>query len=172
MTDLPPPRSAGQYSIAVVCLGNICRSPMAQVVLTAALGRAGLDDRVEVVSAGTGDWHVGSPMDRRAAAVLTSHGYDASRHRAQQCVASWHAEHDLVLAMDAQNLADLEELAEELAGSERRLRLFRDFDPLADDGDRDVPDPYYGGDDGFDHVLALVRRTSDALVEELARTVR
>jgi protein-tyrosine phosphatase len=171
MTDLPPPRRPGQYSIAVVCLGNICRSPMAQVVLTAALEEAGLDDRVEVVSAGTGDWHVGSPMDRRAAAVLTSHGYDASRHRAQQFVASWHDEHDLVLAMDAQNLADLEELAEELAGSERRLRLFRDFDPLADDGDRDVPDPYYGGDDGFDHVLALVKRTSDALVAELARAV-
>ena len=171
MTDLPPPRRPGHYSIAVVCLGNICRSPMAQVVLTAALEEAGLADRVEVVSAGTGDWHVGSPMDRRAAAVLTSHGYDASRHRAQQFVASWHDEHDLVLAMDAQNLADLDELAEELSGSERRLRLFRDFDPLADDGDRDVPDPYYGGDDGFDHVLALVKRTSDALVAEVARTV-
>jgi protein-tyrosine phosphatase len=160
--------------MAVVCLGNICRSPMAQVVLTAALEEAGLDDRVEVVSAGTGDWHIGSPMDRRAAAVLTNHGYDASRHRAQQFVASWHDEHDLVLAMDAQNLADLADLAdlaEELTGSEGRLRLFRDFDPLAEDGDRDVPDPYYGGDDGFDHVLALVRRTSDALVAELARAV-
>ena len=175
MSDaLPPPRRPGHYSIAVVCLGNICRSPMAHVVLTSALADAGLDDRVEVVSAGTGDWHVGGPMDRRAAAVLTSHGYDASQHRAQQFEPSWHDEHDLVLAMDAQNHADLTELrglADELTGTERRLRLFREFDPLADDGDRDVPDPYYGGDDGFDHVMAIVRRTAHALVEELARTL-
>jgi protein-tyrosine phosphatase len=172
MTDLlPPPRRPGRYSIAVVCLGNICRSPMAHVVLTGALADAGLDDRVEVVSAGTGDWHVGGPMDRRAAAVLTSHGYDASQHRAQQFQPSWHEEHDLVLAMDAQNHTDLEELAGELAGSEQRLRLFRDFDPLATAADRDVPDPYYGGDDGFDRVMTIVRRTSDALVQELARTL-
>jgi protein-tyrosine phosphatase len=171
MTDLPPPRHPGRYSIAVVCLGNICRSPMAHVVLTAALADAGLDDRVEVVSGGTGDWHVGGPMDRRAASVLTSHGYDATQHRAQQFQPSWHDEHDLVLAMDGQNLADLEELATDLAGSERRLRPFRDFDPLAADGDRDVPDPYYGGDDGFAHVMTLVRRTSDALVEQLARVL-
>jgi protein-tyrosine phosphatase len=170
MTDLlPPPRRPGRYSIAVVCLGNICRSPMAHVVLTGALADAGLDDRVEVVSAGTGDWHVGGPMDRRAAAVLTSHGYDASQHRAQQFQPSWHDEHDLVLAMDAQNHADLEELAGDLAGTDQRLRLFRDFDPLATDADRDVPDPYYGGDDGFDHVMTMVRRTAEALVEELAR---
>ncbi|WP_148573141.1 low molecular weight protein-tyrosine-phosphatase [Nocardioides caldifontis] len=171
MTDLPPPRNPGSYSIAVVCLGNICRSPMAHVVLSAAIADAGLDDRVEVVSAGTGDWHVGGPMDRRAAAVLTSHGYDATRHRAQQFQPSWHDEHDLVLAMDAQNHADLRELATDLAGTEERLRLFRDFDPLADDGDRDVPDPYYGGDEGFDHVMSIVRRTSDALVDRLARVV-
>jgi protein-tyrosine phosphatase len=171
MERLPAQRTDGPYRIVLVCLGNICRSPMAHVVLAEHLDRAGLAAEVEVTSGGTGDWHVGGPMDRRAAAVLTSHGYDASQHRAQQFQPSWHDEHDLVLAMDAQNLADLEALAEQLAGTERRLRLFREFDPLATDGDLEVPDPYYGGDDGFDHVMAIVRRTADGLVEELARTV-
>ena len=83
---LPARTRAGgaPYRVAVVCLGNICRSPMADVVLTDRVEAAGLADRVEVVSAGTGGWHVGGPMDRRAAALLTTHGYDASRHVAQQ----------------------------------------------------------------------------------------
>ena len=153
------------YRIAVVCLGNICRSPMAHVVLEDRLARAGLADRVEVVSAGTGDWHVGKPMDRRAAALLTEHGYDATRHRAQQTDVDLFAGVDLVLAMDAQNQADLQALDDRL-----EVRMFRDFDPLARDGDRDVPDPYYGGDDGFEEVLAMVERTADALVDRLART--
>ena len=85
-SDLPPRTTpAGTpYRIAVVCLGNICRSPMADVVLNDRVESAGLAERVEVVSAGTGGWHVGGPMDRRAAALLTTHGYDASRHVAQQ----------------------------------------------------------------------------------------
>ena len=86
MPPLPPPRTPGHYRIALVCLGNICRSPMADVVLTDRVAAAGLGDRVTVVSSGTGDWHIGHPMDRRAAALLTSEGYDgpASAHRAQQ----------------------------------------------------------------------------------------
>src|SRR3954452_7907711 len=87
----PRPRLEGRptpYRVAVVCLGNICRSPMADVVLNDRLIRAGLERLVEVVSAGTGDGHVGRPMDRRAAALLTAHGYDASRHRAQQFASS------------------------------------------------------------------------------------
>jgi protein-tyrosine phosphatase len=171
MTDpaLPPPRAPGApYRIAVVCLGNICRSPMADVVLTERLAAAGLD--VEVVSSGTGDWHVGGPMDRRAAALLTGHGYDATRHRAQQFAPTWFEECDLVLAMDEDNLRDVLALADEEVPRER-VRLFRDFDPLATDGDRAVPDPYYGGDDGFDTVLAMIERTSQEIVRrlELAR---
>ncbi len=169
---LPPPREHGasdRYRVAVVCLGNICRSPMADVVLNDRLAQAGLSDAVEVVSSGTGDWHVGHPMDRRAAAALTARGYDASRHRAQQFDPGWFDDCDLILAMDGGNHADLTELA----GPEQaaRLRMFRDFDPLADGGDRDVPDPYYGGDDGFDTVLAMVERTADALVAALAARV-
>ena len=150
--------------MALVCLGNICRSPMAHVVLAARLDDAGLGDRVAVASSGTGDWHVGRPMDRRAAATLTAAGYDATRHRAQQYATTWTAEHDLVLAMDSQNLADIADLSPDHEPA--RLRLFRDLDP-AEPG-LDVPDPYYGGDSGFEEVLAMVERTATALVAALA----
>jgi protein-tyrosine phosphatase len=159
---LPPPRVPGRYAVALVCLGNICRSPTAHVVLEQRLAEAGLDDRVVVHSSGTGDWHVGGPMDRRAAATLTAAGYDPSRHRARQYDASWADDHDLVLAMDADNLADL-------GGRSERVGMFRDHDPL--DPGADVPDPYYGGTDGFAIVLEMVERTSDALVTALAEVV-
>lgn len=165
---LPSRRSAdAPYRIAVVCLGNICRSPMAEVVLTEKIRRASLATRATVVSAGTGDWHVGNPMDRRAAAALTANGYDASNHRATQFDSAWFEECDLILAMDESNLSDLTSLG--AASVSERLRMFRDFDPRVHDasapvGDRDVPDPYYGGDDGFDTVLAMVERTAAAIV--------
>ena len=144
---------------------------MADVVLNERLSAAGLDREVEVVSAGTGDWHVGNPMDRRAAALLTAHGYDASRHVAQQFVVDWVDEHDLVLVMDEDNLRDVLDLTgsglEDEVGD--RVRLFRDFDPRAREGDREVPDPYYGGDDGFTTVLAMIERTCEAIVAALDR---
>jgi protein-tyrosine phosphatase len=160
---LPRPRAPGRYSIALVCLGNICRSPMADVVLAARIADAGLDDRVTVVSSGTGDWHVGGPMDRRAAATLTAAGYDATRHRAQQFASSWLDDHDLVLAMDRQNLADVLATGPGDGIDTERVRLFRDFDIREPGGE--VPDPYYGGDDGFEEVLDMVERTTAALVE-------
>jgi protein-tyrosine phosphatase len=156
---LPPPRNPGRYSVALVCLGNICRSPMAQVVLERRLAAAGLDDRVTVHSGGTGDWHIGQPMDGRAAATLGAAGYDPSSHRAQQYDESWVDDHDLVLAMDHANLV-------ELGGRSERVGMFGDHDPLEPGGE--VPDPYYGGEDGFAQVLAKVDRTSDALVDELS----
>jgi protein-tyrosine phosphatase len=158
MAVLPAAREPGRYRIALVCLGNICRSPTAHVVLESRLADAGLDDRVEVASSGTGGWHVGNPMDRRAAATLSSAGYDPTRHRAQQYDASWPAAYDLVLVMDEANLADV-------GGRTERIGLFRDFDPV--DPGAEVPDPYYGGDDGFEEVLTMVERTSDAIVAAL-----
>lgn len=152
--------------IAVVCLGNICRSPMAEVVLRDRLDGAGLDD-VELVSAGTGGWHAGEKMDRRAAATLLEAGYDPERHRARQWPVGDPETYDLVLAMDADNLADLADLAGQ--ASEGRLRMFRDFDP---EGPGDVPDPYYGGAEGFREVLAMVERTSDAIVASLTTSRR
>lgn len=145
--------------IAVVCLGNICRSPMAEVVLRDRLDAASLDD-VDLVSAGTGGWHTGEKMDRRAAATLLEAGYDPERHRAQQWPVGDPETYDLVLAMDADNLADLAGQA-----PEGGLRMFRDFDP---EGPGDVPDPYYGGAEGFREVLAMVERTSDAIVASVA----
>jgi len=159
VTQLPAPRRPGRYAVALVCLGNICRSPTAHVVLERRLAEAGLDDRVVVHSSGTGDWHVGNPMDRRAAATLSAAGYDPSRHRAQQYDDSWADQEDLVLAMDQDNLADL-------GGRSQRVGLLRDFDPADPGGE--VPDPYYGGADGFAEVLAIIERTSDALVAEIA----
>jgi protein-tyrosine phosphatase len=161
VTDLPPPRRPGSYAIALVCLGNICRSPMAHVVLESRLAEAGLGDRVVVHSSGTGDWHVGQPMDQRAAASLLRAGYDPSRHRARQYDETWPAAHDLVLAMDETNLHDL-------GGRSERVGLFRDLDPQ---GPGEVPDPYDGGADGFDEVLETIERTSDALVAALADTL-
>ena len=164
MPALPPPRVAGSYRIALVCLGNICRSPMAHVILTDRVAAAGLDDRVTVASSGTGDWHIGHPMDRRAAALLVSEGYDPSAHRAQQVRPSWLTDYDLLLAMDRQNLRDLGDLA----GGEvdpARVRLFGDFDPATPGAE--VPDPYYDGEDGFHVVLRMVERTADNLVSAL-----
>jgi protein-tyrosine phosphatase len=157
-TQVPEPREPGRYRIALVCLGNICRSPTAHVVLERRLAEAGLDDRVEVASSGTGGWHVGNPMDHRAAATLTAAGYDPTRHRARQYDATWPEAYDLVLVMDEANLADV-------GGRGTRIGLFRDFDPV--DPGAAVPDPYYGGTDGFEEVLAMVERTSDAIVGAL-----
>lgn len=159
---LPPPRHPGHYRIGFVCLGNICRSPMADVVLRARVDEAGLAGEVLVDSCGTGGWHVGDPMDRRAAATLAAADYDPSSHRAQQWTPAWLEDHDLLLAMDAQNLADLGGRT-----ADGRVALFRDWDPVGRGGD--VPDPYYGGADGFEEVLTMVERTCAALVAALER---
>lgn len=154
------------YRIALVCLGNICRSPMAHVVLEDRLARAGLDDRVEVASSGTGDWHVGHPMDPRAASTLSAAGYDPTRHRARTFSADWYAENDLLLTMDESNYADVVDHAPTVE-QVQQVHMFREFDPEAADGDTEVPDPYYGGDDGFAEVLAMIERTTDELVARL-----
>ena len=162
--QLPAPRQPGRYRIALVCLGNICRSPMAHVVLAARLAEAGLDDRVEVTSSGTAGWHVGRPMDERASAALTAAGYDATRHRARQLDPARLDQLDLVLAMDAANLSELVGDTGRAAAN-GRVRLFRDFDPEEPGGE--VPDPYYGGASGFEEVLAMVERTTAVIVAGL-----
>lgn len=158
---MPLPAPTGSpYRIAFVCLGNICRSPMADVILTELIDAAGLAGAVEVSSCGTGDWHLGEPMDPRAAAALVAEGYDSSAHRARQFDPSW-LEHDLLLAMDAANLRDITGGR----GESERVRMFRSFDPLASEDDIDLPDPYYTGD--FAGVIATVERTCRGLLTEL-----
>jgi protein-tyrosine phosphatase len=165
-SPLPLPAPTGTpYRIAFVCLGNICRSPMADVILTQLVDEAGLSSKVEVTSSGTGTWHLGEPMDPRAAAQLLSEGYDASYHRAQKFEADW-LEKDLVLAMDAKNLAEITDGR----GVSERVRMFRSFDPMVESDnpeDLDVPDPFYGGDEGFEDVIHIVERTCRRLLTEL-----
>jgi protein-tyrosine phosphatase len=161
---LPPPRDpAGPYRICCVCLGNICRSPMAEVVLRDQVAEAGLSERVTVDSAGTGHWHVGERMNSRARAQLRRGGYSGEAHRARQFDRSWLAERDLLLAMDAGNLRDLRALA---AGGDvdHRIRLFGEIAGL--DG-ADVPDPYYGTDEDFAGVLAMLESGMAAIVGQL-----
>ncbi|WUS93292.1 low molecular weight phosphotyrosine protein phosphatase [Kribbella sp. NBC_00709] len=133
--------------VEIVCTGNICRSPMGEVVLRAKLAEAGIDG-VEVTSSGTGGWHVGDPMDPRAAAALRRRGYDGSAHRARE----FESAADLVLAMDSGHLTELR----------RRGTVAQLF--AADD----VPDPYYGEDDGFDEVLAQIEKAADHWVGRLS----
>ena len=164
---LPPPRDpSGPYRVCCVCLGNICRSPMAEVVLRAQLAAAGLSDRVVVDSAGTGDWHVGEPMNPPARRQLERCGYDGAAHRARQFDASWLAERDLLLAMDSSNLATLRALAG--PGSMPRIRLFGEVAGL--DG-ADVPDPWGAGAEEFARVLTMLETGMAQVVTQLRGVV-
>ncbi|MEU9244928.1 low molecular weight protein-tyrosine-phosphatase [Streptomyces sp. NPDC048385] len=149
------------YRVCFVCTGNICRSPMAESVFRARLAEAGLDDRVDADSAGTGGWHEGDGADPRTVRVLREHGYD-SDHIARQFQASWFARLDLVIALDSGHLKALRRLAptEEDA---RKVRLLRSYAPAAGD-DVDVPDPYYGALDGFEECLEMVEAASEGLL--------
>ena len=164
MTELPKPRDPSRpYRICCVCLGNICRSPMAEVVLRQQISLAGLDGQVVVDSAGTGDWHVGGPINSRAGQQLAEQGYDGESHRARQIEPSWIADRDLVLAMDADNLLDLRALAS--PEDQDRIRLFGEIAGL--DGE-DVPDPYYGTQADYAHALSLLEAGAATLIPALA----
>jgi protein-tyrosine phosphatase len=167
----PPPREPGQpYRICVVCLGNICRSPMAERVLAAELDRAGLAGRVVVDSAGTGNWHVGKAMDQRARSELARRGRDAGGHRARQIQPDWLDGYDLLLAIDRSNLASLRAMARGRPGLADRIMLLRAFDPAAA-ADAEVPDPYYGGQEDFAEVFDLVEAAVQGLVSHLGDTL-
>ena len=158
------------YRITVVCLGNICRSPIGEAVLRQRIERAGLVDRVIVDSAGTGDWHIGQGADPRTLAVLDAYGYPHA-HTARQITPNWFAAIDLVLAMDESNYANLERLIAR-SGQETELRMMRAFDPTLahlpePSAALDVPDPYYGGDEGFEQVLKMIEQAADGLVSDL-----
>lgn len=164
--ELPSPREPGApYRVCLVCLGNICRSPMAETVLRAELAAAGLDGAVVVDSAGTGDWHVGDAMDPGARSALASRGHDGSAHRARQFEPSWLSRYDLILAMDTRNLVDLRRMAR---GEDRdRIRLFGAAGGLGESSD--IPDPWGGGPDEFGHVLDLLGAAAPVIATRLAR---
>lgn len=155
-------------SVLFVCLGNICRSPTAEAVMRSMADQAGLEDRLEVESAGTGAWHVGHPPDDRARAAAATRGLELAG-TARRVEADDLERFDLIVAMDRENLAELRTLA---AGTpdEHKLRLLREYDPDARaSGELDVPDPYYGGEDGFDLVLDVVESGCRGLLEQIAR---
>ena len=145
-------------------MGNICRSPLAEGVFRHKAAAAGLADRFEIASAGTGHWHVGSPPDPRVRQTARARGVSLDAQRARQLERAHLAHYDLVLAMDKGNLHDALYLDPE-GDHGRRVRLFREFDP--EPGDYQVPDPYYGGPDGFEHVYEMVDRTAEALLAAL-----
>lgn len=149
-----------------VCMGNICRSPTAEAVMRAIVAREGLADEVEIDSAGTGSWHVGDPPDRRSAAAARARGIVLDG-AARQVTGADFDTYDLLLAADEQNVAALRALAPD-AEAAGRVVLLRAFDPEAvAAADLEVPDPYYGGPDGFDHVIDLVQAACDGLLERL-----
>ncbi|MDR3082831.1 MAG: low molecular weight phosphotyrosine protein phosphatase [Streptomyces sp.] len=156
------------YRICFVCTGNICRSPMAASVFRARVEEAGLDGLVEVDSAGTGGWHEGDGADPRTVAVLEQNGYD-SAHTARQFDRSWFSRLDLVIALDSGHLKVLRRLApcpEDAA----KVRLLRSYDPAA--ADLDVPDPYYGGMDGFEECLEMVETAGTGLLAAVKEHVK
>ncbi|GAA0513732.1 low molecular weight protein-tyrosine-phosphatase [Deinococcus depolymerans] len=139
--------------VLALCLGNICRSPVAEALLRRELAAAGVTAVVD--SAGTGDWHVGRAADPRSREVAARHGLSLNG-RARQLSAADFYEQDVILAMDAANLADARRLAPPDAHT--RLQLMRDFDPLAPGAD--VPDPYYGGAQGFEEMYDMLERSA------------
>jgi len=160
-----PPAFSEQLLMRIlfVCAGNICRSPTAEAVFRHLLAREAPELDVEVQSAGIGSWHIGSPPDARTQAAARRRGYDMSEQRARQVVREDFALFDLILAMDLENLAHLRRRAP--AEAQERVRLFLDF---IEGGEFDeVPDPYYGGDAGFEQVLDLVEQASEGLLKYL-----
>jgi protein-tyrosine phosphatase len=145
-------------SVLFVCLGNICRSPLAEGIFRALVEEAGLQDRFAIDSAGTGAWHVGNPPDPRSIGVAGRHGIDITGQRARQVRPEDFHRFGTIVAMDRDNLAALEAKA---GASSVTLRLLLDEPP------QDVPDPYYGGPDGFEEVYRMIRSGGEALLARL-----
>jgi len=150
-------------SILLVCMGNICRSPTAEGVLRDKLESAGLGDKVRLDSAGTHDYHVGKAPDRRAQEAARKRGYDLSDLRARQVSARDFAEFDLILAMDQDNYQSLLQACPEQ--HRHKVRLFLSFSSQF--ANQEVPDPYYGGPQGFDRVLDMVEDAAEGLIATL-----
>jgi protein-tyrosine phosphatase len=150
--------------ILFVCLGNICRSPMAEGVFRRVAEEEGLLDHFAIDSAGLGNWHVGQAPDHRAQAAVSARGVDISSQRARQVAPEDFGNYDLLLVMDAANYAELRRRAP--AEARAKIHRFLDFAPEA--GTKDVPDPFFGGTEGFDHALDLIEAAARGLLAALA----
>ncbi len=157
------PRISRMVRVLFVCMGNICRSPLAQGVLENVLRREGLQGEVFVDSAGTGSWHAGSPPDERAQRSARLRGLDLSSQRARQIAREDCESFDYVLTMDEANYRTVAALCRGRA----EVRPFLDF--AAGSPETEVPDPFYGGPEGFEHVLDLVEAASEGLLEDIKK---
>ena len=149
--------------VLFVCLGNICRSPMAEGTFRSAVEKAGLSAQFEIDSAGTSGWHIGEPPDGRATQTATIRGIDLSAQRSRKVRQSDFEDYDYIIAMDRDNYASL--MGTSSKGSQDKIRMFLEFAPKV--SETEVPDPYFGGQHGFDHVLDLVEEASDGLLEHI-----
>jgi len=154
---------SSRTAVLFVCLGNICRSPLAEGVFRHLVRERGLDAHYDIDSAGTGSWHVGAAPDPRSTLVAERNGV-LLEGAARQVRAEDVKRFDWIIAMDRDNRAHLDDMLEHLRG-DARVSLLRDFDPEPEDGD--VPDPYYGGPSGFDDVYVMVRRATEAFLDHL-----
>jgi protein-tyrosine phosphatase len=157
------------FRVIFVCTGNICRSPMAEVVFRDLAERQGLGSRIISRSAGTGDWHLGERADHRTLDALDRRGYDGSQHRAKQFTAASFAENDLVVALDRTHERILREWARD-EDEEGKVTLLLAFDPNA--STHDVPDPYYAGAEMFDSVLGMIEAATRGLFRQLEPALR
>ena len=155
--------TAVKLSVLFVCLGNICRSPTAHGVFATLVDQAGYGDLIQVDSAGTGDWHLDHAPDQRTSQVAASKGYDLSELRARLVTSADFNQFDYIIAMDNANLKDLRAMQPE--GYAGHLGLFLDFSEQP--AVREVPDPYYGGEDGFELVFGLVEDASKGLLRHI-----
>ncbi|MET0734248.1 MAG: low molecular weight protein-tyrosine-phosphatase [Microbacterium sp.] len=157
------------FRVVFVCTGNICRSPMAEVVFRESADAAGLGARVVSTSAGTGDWHVGEQADQRTIDALERRGYDGALHRARQFTQADFAHNDLVVALDRTHERILRGWARGGTDADK-IALLMSFDPGA--GTLDVPDPYYAGPGMFDEVLGMIESASRSLFRQLEPAIR
>lgn len=153
-----------KHRILFVCLGNICRSPMAEGIFRNLIEDRGLDEQFQIDSAGLGAWHVGDPPDSRGRETLRRHGIDISGQRARQVTMEDFSHFDLLIAMDCSNSEALQAMAP--AGEAHKVRLFLEF--AEDTGIAEVPDPYYGPAGGFEGVRDLIVQASQGLLADLA----
>lgn len=151
--------------VLFVCLGNICRSPLAEGVFRKQVDEAGLGEDLEADSAGTGGWHVGEPPDNRMRQTASRHGVYLDDIRARKFDQADLDRFDLILAMDRSNLDNILSMASPEQRS--KVKLFRSYDETG--GGQDVPDPYYGGPDGFENVFEMVERTSRNILSSVSK---